>query len=314
MKIAVPSENGKVFQHFGRTGFFTYYDVTDGKVSPEGTFSTEGTSHEALADLLASAHVDVVICGGLGAGMIHALQSYGIRVVPGAEGSTDDAVAAFLSGALTASDVPNCDRHGKAHDGGDEEAAEGAHACGGEEEAEGAHACGGEEEAEGAHACGGCGGGCGGCCGHHTMPEVTGKNVGKTVRVHYEGTFNDGTVFDSSWERNAPLEFICGAGQMIHGFDQAVADMEQGQTVQIHLMPEEAYGMPDPGAVLTFEISDLPGSENLKPGQRVHLETDQGQVVPVRVTAVSDHEITLDANHEMAGKELNFRIELLEVV
>ena len=66
---------------------------------------------------------------------------------------------------------------------------------------------------------------------------LTGRNVGKTCRTHYRGTFNDGTQFDSSYDRGEPLEFVCGAGQMIKGFDAAVADMEVGQIVDIHLMP-----------------------------------------------------------------------------
>ena len=73
---------------------------------------------------------------------------------------------------------------------------------------------------------------------------MTGRNVGKTCRTHYRGTFNDGTQFDSSYDRGEPLEFVCGAGQMIKGFDAAVADMEVGEIKEIHLMPEEAYGMP----------------------------------------------------------------------
>ena len=71
---------------------------------------------------------------------------------------------------------------------------------------------------------------------------ITGRNVGKTCRTHYKGTFNDGTQFDSSYDRGEPLEFVCGAGQMIQGFDAAVADMEVGEVKEIHLMPEEAYG------------------------------------------------------------------------
>ena len=155
-----------------------------------------------------------------------------------------------------------------------------------------------------------CGDSCGGGCGSHST--ITGRNVGKTCRTHYRGTFNDGTQFDSSYDRGEPLEFICGAGQMIKGFDAAVADMEVGQVVDIHLMPEEAYGMPDPNAILTFEIAELQGSEDLTVGQRVYLSNSMGQPVPVTVTAKDSNTITLDANHEMAGKELNFTIELVE--
>ena len=137
------------------------------------------------------------------------------------------------------------------------------------------------------------------------MSEITGRNVGKPCRTHYRGTFNDGTQFDSSYDRGEPLEFVCGAGQMIKGFDAAVADMEVGEVKEIHLMPEEAYGMPDPNAILELEIAKLPGSEELQVGQQVYL-TNQ-------VIAKDEVNITFDANHEMAGKELNFKIELVEV-
>ena len=101
---------------------------------------------------------------------------------------------------------------------------------------------------------------------------------------------------------------------MIPGFDKAVVNMEVGEEADIHLSPEEAYGMPDPAAVMVFRVRDLPGSGNLVPGQRVQLEADNGQIVPVRVTARDDETITLDANHEMAGKALNFKIELVEIL
>ena len=100
--------------------------------------------------------------------------------------------------------------------------------------------------------------------------KITGRNVGKTCRTHYKGTFNDGTQFDSSYDRGEPLEFVCGAGQMIKGFDAAVADMEPGEVKDIHLMPEEAYGQPNPDAIFELEIEQLPGSENLTVGQQVY--------------------------------------------
>ena len=124
---------------------------------------------------------------------------------------------------------------------------------------------------------------------------LTGRNVGKTCRTHYRGTFNDGTQFDSSYDRGEPLEFVCGAGQMIKGFDAAVADM------------------PDPEAIFTLEIAQLPGSENLEVGQQVYLSNQYGQPFPVKVLEKEEKTITFDANHEMAGKELNFKIELVEV-
>ena len=143
---------------------------------------------------------------------------------------------------------------------------------------------------------------------------MKGKNVGKKVRTHYRGTFNDGTQFDSSYDRGEPLEFICGTGMMIPGFDAAVAGMEVGETVQVHLMPSEAYGEADPNAIFTVEISQLPGSEELIVGQQVYLQNAYGQPVPVKVAAKDDKTVTFDANHEMAGKELNFTIELVEIL
>lgn len=141
-----------------------------------------------------------------------------------------------------------------------------------------------------------------------------GRNVGKTVRAHYRGTFNDGEQFDSSYDRGEPLEFVCGAGMMIRGFDAAVADMEVGQVTDVHLMPEEAYGEADPRAIFTMQIAQMPGAEELNVGQMVYLSGADGQPFPVKVTAKDDTSITFDANHEMAGKELNFHIELVEVL
>lgn len=284
MKIAVTYDNGNVFQHFGKTEFFKVYEVEDNKVVSSEVIGSNGTGHGALAGLLADRNVDVLICGGIGGGAQAALAEAGVELCAGAEGDTDQAVEAYLKGELVSTGA-NCDHHhGEDHSCGDH----------GEE-----HSCGG--------GCGSCGGGCG------SEPALIGRNVGKTCRTHYRGTFNDGTQFDSSYDRGEPLEFICGAGQMIRGFDAAVADMEVGQVVDVHLMPEEAYGMPDPNAIFTVEIAQLPGAEELEAGQRVFLTNQFGQPFPVNVTAKDETTITFDANHEMAGKELNFRIELVEV-
>ena len=100
---------------------------------------------------------------------------------------------------------------------------------------------------------------------------------------------------------------------MIRGFDAAVANMKVGEKVNIHLMPSEAYGEVDPRAMLTVGIAQMPGTENLTVGQKVYLQNAQGQPFPVKVVAKNDMTITFDANHEMAGKELNFLIELVDV-
>ena len=304
MRIAATYENGNIFQHFGRTEQFKVYDVQEGRIIASEIIGSNGIGHGALAGLLADKAIEVLICGGLGGGALNALTNAGITVVAGAEGDADQAVESYLRGELVSSGA-NCDHH---HHG------EG-HECGHHVDGEEDGGCCGHHGEEGGCEEGGCeSGGCGGCCGGGT-PQIIleGKNAGKYVRVHYRGTFDDGTQFDSSYDRGEPLEFICGAGMMIRGFDQAVADMEVGQTVDVHLMPEEAYGLPDPEQIITIEITQLPGSENLNVGERVYLRNMMGQPFPVTVTAKDDVNITLDANHEMAGKELNFRIELVEV-
>lgn len=139
------------------------------------------------------------------------------------------------------------------------------------------------------------------------------SNLNKKCKVHYTGTFNDGSKFDSSYDRGEPLEFVCGAGMMIQGFDAAVENMEVGEIKDIHLMPEEAYGMPDPSNIFTLALEQLPGAEDLSVGEKVYLSNSAGQPFPVVVNAKDETTITFDANHEMAGKELNFKIELVEV-
>ncbi len=139
------------------------------------------------------------------------------------------------------------------------------------------------------------------------------SNLNKKCKVHYTGTFNDGSKFDSSYDRGEPLEFVCGAGMMIQGFDAAVENMEVGEIKDIHLMPEEAYGMPDPNNIFAIALEQLPGAEDLSVGEKVYLSNSAGQPFPVVVNAKDETTITFDANHEMAGKELNFKIELVEV-
>ena len=282
MKIAVTYDNGNVFQHFGKTENFKVYEVEDDKVVSSEVIGSNGTGHGALAGLLAEQGINVLICGGIGGGAQAALTEAGIEMVAGAQGNTDDVVKAYLKGELVSTGA-NCDHHH--HEEG--------------------HSCGSHEEGHP------CGGSCGGCGGHKS--DITGPNVGKTCRTHYKGTFNDGTQFDSSYDRGEPLEFICGAGQMIKGFDAAVANMEIGEIKEVHLMPEEAYGQTNPDAIFTLEIAQLPGSENLEVGQQVYLSNQYGQPFTVKVAAKEETTITFDANHEMAGKELNFTIELVEV-
>lgn len=277
MKIAVTYDNGQVFRHFGRTEQFKIYDVEDDEILSSEVMDTNGVGHEALAELLAEHDIDALICGGMGAGAQTALIEAGIDVCSGAEGDVDEAVKAYIRGELVSSGV-NCDHHD-------------------------------EEE----HSCGGNCGGCSGCGGGRPTIMLEGPNAGKTVKVHYCGTFNDGSQFDSSYDRGEPLEFICGAGMMIPGFDMAVVDMKVGEIKNVHLSPAEAYGMPDPELVVTYALSDMPGAEELEVGGTAYLYDIYGRPVPVKVVALDEENITFDANHEMAGRELNFKIELVEV-
>ena len=285
MKIAVTYDNGEVFQHFGHTETFKIYEVEDNKVVSSEIVGSNGSGHGALAGLLGDKAIDVLICGGIGGGAQAALAEQGIELCAGASGSADEAVEAYLRGELVNTGA-NCDHHDEGHTCGD----------GG---------CGDHE--------GGCGHHEGGCSGCHEAPSIQGPNVGKVCRTHYRGTYNDGTQFDSSYEAGEPLEFVCGAGMMIPGFDAAVANMKVGETINVHLLPSEAYGERDPGAVFSVELAQLPGAEAVSVGEQVYLQGMGGQPVPVTVTAKDEKTITFDANHFMAGKELNFTIELLEV-
>ncbi len=300
MKIAVTydSQTGEVFQHFGRTETFKVYEVVDGVILDTEIIGNEGVGHEALAFLLASKDVVLLICGGMGEGAQAALKEAGIVVYAGATGDADAAVQSFLNGTLEQGGV-NCDHHDHEHHHHGEAAAE----------AEGGCNCGDDCGDDCGSGCGGCGGGC-----HEIQIIYDGKNAGKTVRVHYRGTLNDGTQFDASYDRGEPLTFVSGAGQMIAGFDKAVVDMNVGDEVDIHLMPEEAYGEVDPNAILEIAIKDLPGSEELQVGEVAYLQDPYGRPIPVICTNKTEDMITLDANHELAGKELNFHLELVEVV
>ena len=277
MKIAVTYENGEIFQHFGHTETFKVYEVEDGRILGSEIIGSNGSGHGALAKLLNEQGIDVLICGGIGGGAQAALEERGIELCAGAEGDADEAVAAYLRGELHNTGA-NCEHH---------------------------H---GEDHSCGEHGCGehGCGQGCHGA--------KMGRNSGKRCRTHYRGTFNDGAQFDSSYDRGEPLEFVCGAGQMIAGFDAAVADMDVGEIRQVHLTPAEAYGEADPNAIFTLPVAQLPGAEGLSAGQRVYLQDGSGRPIPVTVVAMDGVNITFDANHEMAGKELNFNIELVELL
>jgi len=135
---------------------------------------------------------------------------------------------------------------------------------------------------------------------------------GSTVKVHYTGKLEDGTIFDSSKER-APLEFTIGEGTVIPGFEAAVIGMQTGESKSATLPPEEAYGERRSDRLLTVDREQLPDDLDPEVGQQLELKQPDGRKVPVTVARVSDSDVTLDANHPLAGRELAFEMELVEI-
>ncbi|MEO8960590.1 MAG: peptidylprolyl isomerase [Ginsengibacter sp.] len=135
---------------------------------------------------------------------------------------------------------------------------------------------------------------------------------GDNVKVHYNGKLTTGEQFDSS-EGKEPLAFTVGAGQMIKGFDEAIPGMIVGEKKTINIAPENAYGPKNEEAIVEFPKSNIPEDMKLEPGMKLQLRNQDGQPVPVTVAEVKDDVVILDANHELAGKELVFDIELVEI-
>ena len=138
------------------------------------------------------------------------------------------------------------------------------------------------------------------------------SNEGKKVKAHYRGTLDDGTQFDCSYDRGEPIEFTCMAGQMIPGFDAAVKDMTVGEKRTVKIPADQAYGQYNPAAVHKMPISQIPNADKLPVGQTIYMNTPQGPF-PAKVVSVDSEYATFDMNHELAGKDLTFEIELVEV-
>jgi peptidylprolyl isomerase len=136
---------------------------------------------------------------------------------------------------------------------------------------------------------------------------------GDKVRVHYTGTFDDGTVFDTSADRG-PLEFTVGSGQVIQGFDRALIDMEPGQKKTVNIPVEEAYGPRIEDLVAEIGRDRLPANIELEVGQQLQLSLAEGEEAIVLVVDLSETTVTLDANHPMAGFDLTFELELVEIL
>jgi len=137
--------------------------------------------------------------------------------------------------------------------------------------------------------------------------------TGDTVRVHYTGRLTSGEKFDSSAGRD-PLEFTVGGGQMIKGFDAAMPGMAVGEKKTVNISAADAYGEKDPNAIIEFPIENVPADMKLEPGMQLTLSNQYGQPFPVVVIEVRTEVVVLDANHFLAGEELVFDIELVEIV
>ena len=135
---------------------------------------------------------------------------------------------------------------------------------------------------------------------------------GDQVKVHYTGKLTDGSVFDSSANRE-PLGFTVGAGQMIKGFDAGVVGMAVGDKKTLELQPEEAYGPHDATRVMEVPKDKLPQGMEPQLGMKLGLTTQQGHQIPATIVEVNEGNIKIDANHELAGKVLIFELELVSI-
>lgn len=136
---------------------------------------------------------------------------------------------------------------------------------------------------------------------------------GDTVKVHYTGTLQDGSVFDSSRSRE-PLEFKIGSGSLIPGFEKAVLGLSIGESTKVDIPSGEAYGEVRDEMIISVERDKLPADIDPQVGMQLQVQQPNGQAMPVVISEVNDTHITIDANHPLAGRDLTFEIELVEVI
>lgn len=141
---------------------------------------------------------------------------------------------------------------------------------------------------------------------------MSAAKAGDSVRVHYTGTLDDGTVFDSS-VGNDPLLFTLGGGEVIEGFDQAVVGMQVGESKTITLPPEQAYGSREETLIQTVARDQVNLGVEPEVGMEVSMQTAEGAVIPLMITGVTDTSVTFDANHPLAGEVLKFELTLMEI-
>lgn len=136
--------------------------------------------------------------------------------------------------------------------------------------------------------------------------------LGNTVKVNYTGKLDDGTVFDSSVDRD-PLQFSLGQGDVIAGFEEAVVGMSPGESKTVTISSNQAYGPYQNELVMVVDQKQMPPELSVEVGQQLQIRQTEGQVIPVMITEIADSKVTLDANHPLAGQDLIFDIELVEV-
>ncbi|PQO23216.1 peptidylprolyl isomerase [Rhodobacteraceae bacterium WD3A24] len=140
---------------------------------------------------------------------------------------------------------------------------------------------------------------------------MTQVKAGDTVKIHYKGTLSDGSVFDSSEGRD-PLEFTVGSGEIIPGLDTALEGMEVGEEKTVEIAADEAYGQHDPNGRQEIPRSQIPEDIPLDIGTALQMQLPDGRAMPVTVAEVSEETVVLDANHPLAGKDLTFKVEMVE--
>jgi peptidylprolyl isomerase len=136
---------------------------------------------------------------------------------------------------------------------------------------------------------------------------------GDQVKVHYIGTLNDGNEFDNSYKRGDTLSFTAGGGQMIKGFDDAVMGMEVGDKKTVNIPSTDAYGEHDPNGLVLVAKENFPPDFNAVPGEMIQGRSESGQPMNALVVEIKDNDVVLDLNHPLAGQDLNFEIELVEI-
>jgi peptidylprolyl isomerase len=146
-----------------------------------------------------------------------------------------------------------------------------------------------------------------------TAKKALTVNNSSMVELHYKGSLTDGTQFDSSYERGSPIRVEIGKAQLIKGFESALIGMKEGQKKSFTLTPEEAYGSTNPDAFSTVQRDQFPPDYIFVEGQAVQGATEAGQPIFATIASFSDSNVILDLNHPLAGKDLNFDIEIVEL-